>query len=158
MSSTKSLISLRSTNAGTHNSWTSLRSWRCSLYFQMIRAWQVGDIEFQCCLTRFLISKMVGIEVTLWRIRMGFWRQYDEFVGKIGMLPGQEGCLIWCARSARGVLMVMEKCRMELRGTNPGQGALAGIEVRQSSGAAHPGSRVPNWEEGRESGMNYSCF
>jgi len=43
------------------------------------------------------------------------------------------------ARWARGVLMVMEECRMKLRGANPGQGALTGIEERLCSGAAHPG-------------------
>jgi len=57
MSSTKSPISSGLTNAGTHNSSTSQRSWSRTLYFRLIRAWRVGEIEFQCPLARFLISK-----------------------------------------------------------------------------------------------------
>jgi len=69
---------------------------------------------------------------------MEFERQHDELGGKRGAPPGKEMCLMWCARWARGVLMVMEECRMKLRGTNPGQGAPMGIEERKSSRAAHP--------------------
>jgi len=69
---------------------------------------------------------------------MEFERQYDKFGGKRGAPQGKKECLMWCVRSARGVLMAMEGCRMKLRGANPGQGALMGIEKRISSGAAHP--------------------
>jgi hypothetical protein len=31
----------------------------------MIRAWLVGEIEFQCHLARFVISKRIGIEISL---------------------------------------------------------------------------------------------
>jgi len=68
---------------------------------------------------------------------MEFERQYDEFRGKRGLPQGKEKCLMWCARSARGVLMAMEGCRMKLRGADPGQGAPTGIEERISSGAVH---------------------
>jgi hypothetical protein len=45
---------------------------------------------------------------------------------------------MWGARRARGVLMVMEEHRMKLQSTNSGQGALSGIKVCLSSGAALP--------------------
>jgi len=57
MSSTKSPISSGPTNAGTNNSSTVQRSWRRSLYFRIIPAWRGGEIEFQCHLARFVISK-----------------------------------------------------------------------------------------------------
>jgi len=44
-----------------------------------------------------------------------------------------------CARWAKGVLMVIEECRIKLMGANPGQGAPTEIEKRLSSGTAHPG-------------------
>ena len=107
MSSTKSPISSGPTNAGTHNSSTAQRSWRRSLYFWMIQAWQVGEIEIQCRLARFVISKRVGMEVILWWIKMEFERQYDEFEGKRGAPPGRRRA--WCrVRWSRGVLMVMQ--------------------------------------------------
>jgi len=96
MSSTKSPISSGPTNAGTHNSSTAQRSWRRSLYFWMIQAWQVGEIEFQCRLARFVISKRVGIEVSLRWSKMEFERQYDEFGGKRGAPPGEEECQMSC--------------------------------------------------------------
>jgi len=56
MSPTKSPISSGPTNTGTHNSSMAQRSWRHSLDFQIIPAWRMGEIEFQCHLTRFVIS------------------------------------------------------------------------------------------------------
>jgi hypothetical protein len=44
-------------------------------------------------------------------------------------------------------------CRMKLRGTNPGQGVLTGIEERLCSRVAHPCWAGPNWEGCKESGM-----
>jgi len=38
-------------------------------------------------------------------------------------------CLTWSPGWARGVMMVMEECGMNLRGANPGQGA----PIRRSS-------------------------
>jgi len=38
---------------------------------------------------------------------------------------------MWCARWARGVLMVMEESGMKLKGANPGQGAPMRIEECQ---------------------------
>jgi hypothetical protein len=72
-------------------------------------------------------------------MKIDIGRQYDEFGGKGGVPPGKEQCVMWCARWARGVLTVMEECRIEWRGVNSGQGAPTGIEKRLSSGAAHPG-------------------
>jgi len=66
-------------------------------------------------------------------------RQHDGFGGKRGVPPGKEEWLMSCARWARGVLMVIEECRMKLRGTIPGQGAPMEIEKCRCSGAAHPG-------------------
>jgi hypothetical protein len=54
--------------------------------------------------------------------------QYNEFRGQCAVPPGEEECLMSCARWARGVLMVIEECRMRLRGTNPGQEAPMEIE------------------------------
>jgi hypothetical protein len=62
----------------------------------MIRAWRVGEIEFQCRLARFVISKRVGIEVSLRSIKMEFESQYDEFGGKQGTPPGEKECLMSC--------------------------------------------------------------
>jgi len=70
------------------------RSWSRALYFWMIRAWRVGEIEFQSCLARLVISKGVGIEASLRWIQMEFETQYDEFWGKRGAPPGKEECLI----------------------------------------------------------------
>jgi len=139
MSSTKSPISSGLTNAGTHNSSMVQRSWRRFLYFRMIQAWRVGEIEFQCRLARFVISKWFEIAVSSQFIKMEIERQYDEFGGRRGAPQGKEECLMSCARWASGVLMVMEECRMKLRGANPGQGALTGIEECLCNGAAHPG-------------------
>jgi hypothetical protein len=69
---------------------------------------------------------------------MEFEKQYDQFGGKRGAPPGKEECLTWCARLARGVLMVIEGCTMKVRGANQGQGAAKGIEEQISSGQAHP--------------------
>jgi len=65
--------------------------------------------------------------------------KYDEFGGRRGVPPGKKEWLMSCVRWARVVLMVMEVCRMKLRGANPGQGAPTGIEEPLCSGAVHPG-------------------
>jgi hypothetical protein len=67
----------------------------------------------------------------------GFERQYDNFGGKRGAPQGKEECMLRCAWWARGVLMVMEECRMKMRGANRGQEALMGVEEHISSGAAY---------------------
>ena len=144
MLSTKSPISSGLTHAGIHNSWTVQRSWRRSLYFRMIRAWRVGEIEFQCCLARFVISKRFGIEVSLQVNQNGDWKAIWWIRGKERCATRKEECLIWWAR---GVLIVMKEYRMKLRGANPGQEAPTGIEERWCSGAA------PKGEGGEESGM-----
>jgi len=158
MSCTKSPIPSGSTNAETHNSSTAQRSWRRPLYFWMIWVWQVGEIEFQCHLARFVISKGFAIEVSSRWIKIEFERQYDEFGGKRGAPAGKEECLISCVRWARGVLMVMEECRMKLMGANPGQGAQMGIEKRQCSGAAYQRWEAWKGEGCTESGMKLRCF
>ena len=56
MSATTSPILSGPTNAGTHNSSTAQRSWRPSLYLQIIRTWRVAEIEFHSRLARFVIS------------------------------------------------------------------------------------------------------
>jgi len=70
---------------------------------------------------------------------MEFERQYDEFRGKGVAPPGKEDRLMSCARWAKGVPMVMEKCRMKLRGANPGRGAPTAIEECLCSRPPHPG-------------------
>jgi len=69
---------------------------------------------------------------------MGIERQYNEFGRRRGAPPGKEKCLISCARWARGVLLVMEECRMKLRGANPGQVVPTEIEEHLCRRAAHP--------------------
>ena len=59
--------------------------------------------------------------------------------GKRGVPPGKEERLMSCARWAKGVVTVIEECRMKLRGANPGQGAPTGIEEHLCSRAANPG-------------------
>jgi len=54
---------------------------------------------------------------------MEFERQCDQFTQKRGVPPGKEECLMWSAGWARGVMMVMEECRMKLRGSKPGKEA-----------------------------------
>jgi hypothetical protein len=71
----------------------------------MIQAWQVGEIEFQSRLARFVISKSVGIEVRLRGIKMEFERQHVEFGRTRGAPPGKQECLLSCEvvkRSAAG--------------------------------------------------------
>jgi len=153
MSSNNSPIWSGLTNVGTHNSPKAQRSWRCSFHFRTIRAWQVGENEFLCCLARFVISKMFGIDVRFWWITMEFERQYEEFWGRRGVPPGKEEYLMWSAGWAGGVLMVMEECRMKVRGANPGRGVPTGIEECLCSGTAHPGSAAPKGEGGKQSGM-----
>jgi hypothetical protein len=63
---------------------------------------------------------------------------YDQFGGKRDAPPGEEDCLMWSSRWPRAVLMAMAEHRMILRGENPGQGALMGIEECITGGAAHP--------------------
>jgi len=137
MSSTQSLISSGPTDTGTHNSSTAQRSWRRSLYFRMIPAWRVGEIEFQCRLAQFVISKRLELRLASGESKWGLKGKYDDFGGKRGAPPGKEECLMWSSRWAMGVLMVMEERRMKLSGENPGQGAPTGIEECISSGAAH---------------------
>ena len=62
----------------------------------MIQARKVGENQFQCRLARFVISKRVGIEVSLRWITMKFEIQYNEFAGKRGAPPGKEECLMLC--------------------------------------------------------------
>ena len=66
-------------------------------------------------------------------------RKHDEFRGERAAPPGKDECLRWCARLAKGVLTVVEECRMKLRGTNPGQRAPTGIGKRTSCGALPKG-------------------
>jgi len=153
MSSTKYPISAGPTNVGIYNSSTAQWSWWRLLNFGMIWAWSVGEIEFQCRFPRSVLSKRVGIEVSSRRITMEFEWQYDKFGGKRGVPQGKAECLLWCARWARGVVMVMEECRMKLRGANPGQGAPMGIEKCICSGAALPGWEAPKGEVAKEAGM-----
>jgi len=97
----------------------------------------VVEIEFHCRLARFVIPKRLELRLAGGESKWGLKGKYDEFGGKRGAPPGNEECLMWSSRWARGVLMVMEERRMKLRGENPGQGAPTGIEERISSGAAH---------------------
>jgi len=126
MSSTESPTSSWPTNAATHNSAAVQRSWRHALYFRMIWAGRMGQIEFHCRLAQFVISKRFGIVLRLWWITMEIERQCDEFGGKRGPPQEKKECLMWCARWTKGVRMVMEEYRMILRGANPGQGAPMG--------------------------------
>jgi len=153
MSSTKSPISSGQTNGGTHNSSTAQRSWRRSLYFRMIPAWRVGEIEFQCRLARFVISKRLEFRLASGESKWSLKGKYDEFGRKRGAPPGKEESLMWSSRWARGVLLVIEERRMKLRGKNPCQGAPKGIEERISSSAAHPCSAALKGERGNESRM-----
>jgi len=98
--------------------------------------------------------QMVGIEVSSWGFKIEFQRQYDEFGGKGGAPPGQEECLMYCTRWVRGVLMVMEECRMELMGADPGHEVPTGIEERISSGAARRCWAVLKGEGSKVLGMN----
>jgi hypothetical protein len=126
MSSTKSPISAGPTKAGTQISSTSQRCWRRSLYFRMIRAWRVGEIEFQCHLARFVVSNRLELRLASGESKSGLKGKYDEFGGKRGAPPGKEECLMWSSRWARGVLMVMEKRRMELRSAYPAEQPIHG--------------------------------
>jgi len=97
----------------------------------------VGEIEFQCHLAQFVISKRLELRLASGESKWGLKGKYDEFGGKRGAPPGKEECLMWSSRWAMGVLMVMEERRMKLSGENPGQEVPTGIEECISSGAAH---------------------
>jgi hypothetical protein len=104
----------------------------------MIPVGQVGEIEFQCCVVRLVISKRLQLKLARGESKRGLKGKEDEFRGKPGTPPGEEQCPMWSSWWARGELMVMEECRMKVRGKNPGQEALMGIDERISSGAFHP--------------------
>ena len=82
---------------------------------------------------------------------MEFERKYDEFAGKRDAAPEEKECLMWSARWARAVMMVMEECGMKLGGANPGQGA----PIHRSSPSM---LSIAKREGGKESGMNLRRF
>jgi hypothetical protein len=104
----------------------------------MIPAWQVCDIEFQCPLAQFVRSERLKLRLASGKSKWELNSKYDEFRGKPGAPSAKEEYLMFSLRWARGVLMVMAKCRMKWRGKNPGHGAPTGIEERLSSVTAHP--------------------
>jgi len=107
------------------------------LYFRMIPAWRVSEIEFQCRLAQYVISERLELRLASGESKWGLKGKYDKFGGKQGAPPGKEECLMWSLWWARGVQMVMKERRMKLSGENPGQRAPTGIEERIASGAAH---------------------
>jgi len=85
-----------------------------------------------------VISKRLELRLASGESEWSLKGKYDEFGGNRGAPAGKEECLMWISRWPWGVLMVMEEHRMKLRGENPGQGVLTGIEQHISSGVAHP--------------------
>jgi len=131
MSSTKSPIASGPPNAGTHNSSMAQGSWRFSLYCRMIRAWRVGEVEFQCRLDQCVISQRLGL-----RIARG--EPKPSLKGNMMNSGGKEECLQagrsdWCGvqggqgecwqgwRSAEwnwGAQIQAMECRQRLRSAN----------------------------------------
>jgi hypothetical protein len=97
----------------------------------------VGEIEFQCHVAQFVISKRLELRFASGESKWGLKGKYDKFGGKRGALQGKEEGLMWSSRWARAVLMVMEQRRMKLSVENRGQESPTGIEQRVSSKAAH---------------------
>ena len=52
------------------------------MYFQMIPAWRVGEIECQCRLARFVISKRLELRLASGESKLSLKGKYDEFGGK----------------------------------------------------------------------------
>ena len=69
----------------------------------MIRAWRVGEIEFQCRLAPFVMAKRLELRLARSESNKCLNGKYDEFGGKRGVPPGQEECLMGSLRWARGV-------------------------------------------------------
>ena len=72
------------------------------MFFRMLPAWRVGEIEFQRRLARFVISKRLELRLTSGESKWGLKGKYDEFGGKRGAPSGKEECLMWSSRWARG--------------------------------------------------------
>ena len=147
MSSTKSPISSAPTNAGTHDSSTALRSWRHSLYSQMIPAWQVHEIELQCCWAWFVISKWLELWGLLTANQDGVWqaigciRRKKRCATRTGGVPDVE------CRVGKGNAEVDGGVRNVIERAMPGQGAPMGAEECLSSGA---GIYAEHCRKGRE--------
>jgi hypothetical protein len=60
----------------------------------MIPALQVGEIEFQCRLARFVISQKLELSLGRGESKWSLKGKYEEFVGKRGTPPGKEECLV----------------------------------------------------------------
>ena len=103
MSSSKPPISSGPTNAETPNSSMAQRRWRRSMYFRMIRAWRVGEIEFQCHLAWFVISKWLELRLAHgeleWSLKGNMLnsevRSKERRSAWCGVLGGQGECWWW---------------------------------------------------------------
>jgi len=94
ISSTKSPISSGLTNTRTRNSSMAQRRWWCSLNFRMIRAWGVGEIEFQCRLPQFVISTRLEVRLASGN-QNGVWTVNMTNLGE-NEVRHQEWRSAWC--------------------------------------------------------------
>jgi len=147
MSFTPSPISSGPTKAGTHNSSTAQRSWRRCLYLLIIRSWRVDEMEFQCCLARFVISNTgVMRSLTAANLNGGKKGNMIHLDEKWEEQPGEK-------RSARwGVLcgkeQYHERCWRSVKWKRrPSSQSWGGLELKGLRGAEW------NWGEPKESGL-----
>jgi len=59
------------------------------LYFQIIRAWRLGEITFQCRLAQFVILKRSELRLASSESNWILKGKYDEFGGKQRAPPGK---------------------------------------------------------------------
>ena len=151
MSSSKSPIPSGPTNAGTHNASTAQRSWSHSLYFRMIRAWRVGEIEFQCHLALFVISTRLELRLARSELKWSLKRNMMNSGGK--EVRHQERRSVWC-----GVLGGKGECWWRWRSAEWNWGVqIQAKEHRQGSRSAYPAAQ-PIHAEQRRKGREAKCL
>ena len=52
------------------------------MYFRMIPAWRVGEIEFQCRLAQFVISNRLELRLACGESKWSLKGKYEEFRGE----------------------------------------------------------------------------
>jgi len=151
MSSTKSPISSGPTNAGTNNSSTAQRCWRRSQYFQMIWAWRVGEIEFECHLARFVISKRLELRLARSELKWSLKGNRMNSGGK--EVRHNERRSVWC-----GVLGRQWECWWRWRGAEWNwRVQIQAKEHRRGSRSAYPAEQ-PIRAEQRRKGREAKCL
>jgi len=128
MSSTPSLISLGLMTTGTHNWSTAQKSGMRSLYLLNIGTWQGDEIEFQCCLARFVISNKGVMRCQLASNQHGHLKGNDYADGEGEQPPGKEECQMGSPMWKSGVHRRWWRSAVWMGAPNLSWWAVTGIE------------------------------